>query len=251
MRVLDIDLDFFLDYVAWSRGEVERLEDHEYTPWSDQEVILFIEDQCGLSRSRLVPGRIVVNHDEAFLYWRELVQSKRLTTPFEVVHVDAHSDLGLGDAGYRHLMSEVLSWDLSERQFPNFDIMKGCGMGNYVAFAIACRWLSRLVFVTHPDWRHDLLQYHFKNYDTASEFIQLKVLNEKQLGDLPIAWVSGRVHEIVPIRLEPEIPFRLVPSSEFEDTDGFDFVVLSQSPGFTPPSADRLIPLIAQYILAE
>jgi hypothetical protein len=160
MKVLDIDLDFFLDDVAWFRGEAERLEDHDYKPWSDQEVISFIEDQCGLSRSRPVPGRIVVNHDEAFLYWRELVQSNRLTTPFEVVHVDAHSDLGLGDAGYLHLMSEVLNWDLSERQYPTFDVMNGCGMGNYLAFAIACRWLTQLVFVPNPHWTDDLMQYH-------------------------------------------------------------------------------------------
>ena len=63
-----------------------------------------LEDHCGLDRARPVPGRLVTDHFEAFLFWQELVRCGALDIPFDVVHVDAHADLGSGDAGYVYLM---------------------------------------------------------------------------------------------------------------------------------------------------
>jgi len=49
------------------------------------------------------------DHDEAFFTWRPWLEDGSLVAPFAVVHVDAHADMGLGDAGYVSLMSELLA----------------------------------------------------------------------------------------------------------------------------------------------
>jgi hypothetical protein len=48
--------------------------------------------------------------------------------------------------------------------------------------------------------------------------------------------------------LEPEVPFRFLKVTNFRAAGAFDFVFLAQSPAHTPPSADRLIPVIMDYI---
>jgi hypothetical protein len=108
MRVLDLELDLFLDDVAYHRPssrECERLPDGEYTPWAAAAVRTVLEDHYGLDRARPIPGRLVTHHFEAFLFWQELVRCGALDIPFDVVHVDAHADLGSGDAGYVYLMT--------------------------------------------------------------------------------------------------------------------------------------------------
>jgi hypothetical protein len=54
-----------------------------------------------------IPGRFVVHHDEAFDFWRELVAKHH--TQIDLVHIDAHADLGLGDdSSWVHIVSELL-----------------------------------------------------------------------------------------------------------------------------------------------
>lgn len=50
------------------------------------------------------------------------------------------------------------------------------------------------------------------------------------------------------ITLEPEVPFEAVSPDDFRDDGDFDFIVLSRSPGFTPPESDFLVPVISRYI---
>lgn len=108
MRVLDIDLDFFLDRaphgIDTSRGQ--RLNPHDFEPWSIEEVVLFLENQCGVHAP--VPGRSVDEHDEIFRTWRDLITAGWLETPFHVTHVDAHADMDMGGRGYKYLMTELL-----------------------------------------------------------------------------------------------------------------------------------------------
>ena len=123
MRVLDLDLDFFLDMITYPADPGERRpsgpDDRPHSegdiPWTEKEVIRFLENRCGLSDQEPVNGRLVTHHHEAFYYWRELIQKGELTTPFEVVHVDAHADLGMGDPNWDYLVSEVLQRAPSDR----------------------------------------------------------------------------------------------------------------------------------------
>jgi len=91
----------------------------------------------------------VEHHGEVFRRWRSAIRHGFLPVPFHVTHVDAHADLGLGDAGYVSLVTELLHREVEERAGDEED-PAGLGGGNLLAFAIACRWISELDYV-HND----------------------------------------------------------------------------------------------------
>ena len=109
MRVLDLDMDFFLSDPCPLARLGERPDESCARVWSDEEVIRFLEEQCGLSREKPVPGLIFDTHDKALDFWKERVEDGSLTTPFEVVHVDTHSDLAFGPPGTGYVLNVVLS----------------------------------------------------------------------------------------------------------------------------------------------
>ena len=48
---------------------------------------------------------------------------------------------------------------------------------------------------------------------------------------------------------EPEVPFVIIPSVEGVKYNGeFDFIVVAQSPNYTPASADFIIDIVKEYI---
>src|ERR1017187_8280837 len=98
-RVLDLDLDFFVHGVAFMRAkDDDRLPEDEYQPWSLDESVHFLTEQCLLTDK--LPGFVVENHDDLFDLWRNAVSGGAFESPFHVTHVDAHADLGMGDSGY-------------------------------------------------------------------------------------------------------------------------------------------------------
>lgn len=100
MRILDIDMDYFLDDVAhFKQFDGERLADDEFLPWDRKKVISFLEDTCGLNKYK---GEIFPEHIGVFHAIRELVSRTYLSTPFDIVHIDAHADLGLGYSACQH-----------------------------------------------------------------------------------------------------------------------------------------------------
>jgi len=109
MRVLDLDMYFFLSGTCPLAPLGERPAEESARPWSDDEVIRFLEEQCGLSREHPVPGAIFDTHDKALDFWRARMRSGELTAPFEVVHVDTHSDLAFGPLGTGYVLNVVLS----------------------------------------------------------------------------------------------------------------------------------------------
>lgn len=59
MKILDIDMDFFLDNIAhWENG-LDRLNDAEYKPWLEEEFREFLEKRCLLSRKNPIKGRFI------------------------------------------------------------------------------------------------------------------------------------------------------------------------------------------------
>lgn len=250
MRVLDLDLDFFLDTIAaWPflDGDGPRRDGARYGPRSAEFVGSFLERQCGLRGPRTAGdwprpiGRTVQTHDDAFYFWRDLIDTGQLTTPFDVVHVDAHADLGLGDTGYRYIMCDLLHRPPLERTHPNPAWVLE---GNYLAFAAACRWLDSVTYVKHPARQHDDRPFeHFLRNDAQSGFLQLKCCD-------PTQFATDAAHgEIGPsvVAFEPSIPFRTVDAEVFTADAPFDVVVLARSPLYTPVEADALVPLIETY----
>lgn len=106
-RILDVDLDFFLHGVAhWRQAGSGRLDAADYPPWTREDALAFLEERCNLRTP--LPGIVVENHGELFERWGRAIDDGRLALPVSVTHVDAHSDLGLGDATYITLLTELL-----------------------------------------------------------------------------------------------------------------------------------------------
>lgn len=247
MRILDIDLDFFINDIANFRSDYgERLSDDEYFPWEEDKVKEFLECKCGLSKNNKIKGRIFKHHNEAFFFWRELIQNNMLETPFEVIHIDAHADLGLGDASWVYIMQNLLHRPLEKRFYPERFRYKNdyykFSFANYLAFALGCRWIKTLTFVTHPNWENDLPYLLFKDLTEESGIIQLRKYDKKI--DLGVE----NLNRIKPVELEKEVPFYLIPSEQFVNTEEVMFVSLCKSPGFTPKTADKLIPIISEFL---
>lgn len=242
MRILDIDLDFFLSGIAhFVSDNEERLNDDYYKPWDEESVRQFLEKNCGLSRLKPVKGRLIQHHDEAYYFWRELITHNKLKVPFEVVHVDAHADLGLGDASWVYILSDLLRLPPEERINPKTTGIDGLSYGNYLAFAIANRWVRQLTFVLHPEWDNDLPFSILKDFSDRSNAIQLKLYNRDDVN-------VDKIRKAIPLAVEPEVPLHMVKGSEFQSNEPFSYVVLCQSPGYTPASADKLLNVIAEYI---
>jgi len=244
MRILDIDLDFFLNELSLPNGSTERWDPGNILPWDVKEVVNFLENQCGLSKNDLIEGRIVTQHHEAFCFWRELIEKDILKTPFEIVHIDAHADLGTGDGSGKYITEQLLHMSFDERMYPNVEETFGLYETNYLIFAVACRWVSGITYVSHPMWENDLCWYHWKDYDETTGFLQLKKYNPGGFQR-----VSNKPEDRpIPIELEPAVPFERIDRFEYHNSEKFSFIVLSHSPAYTPPDSDKLIPAIKEYI---
>ncbi|MMZ57609.1 hypothetical protein D1872_195480 [compost metagenome] len=241
MKVLDIDLDFFLKKFPYHAED--RIWDESYEVWERSDVEEYLEEHCGLSKENPIRGRFFIEHDEAFWYWKELILDKKLRAPFEVVHIDSHSDLG--GRHFQYICDELLSQDVDERIHIDRQYITS---SNYLIPAIACRWISKLTWVCHPKAEIDTARIYLKDYRDESNAVQLKRF-AKNIVKKP--WSDIVEGGYKPISIEPEIPFNTIVCDDFYENQPFSYIVLAQSPHFTPPKADNLIDVIRQYILEE
>jgi len=237
MRVLDLDLDFFLaDCCPLAPlGDRPALEGHE--PWAEEAVRRFLEEQCGLSRENPTRGAIFPTHDGALLYWRDRILDGSLTKPFHVTHVDAHSDLGIGYPGTGYVLNGVLPQSPSLRADPaRYYELKQLDEANYLLFALAFRYIASLDNVRNPKSRPD---------------IPKELLAEGRSDAIRLTSFAARLME-GKNGTEPTVPFNV-----YEDYRTFcaeapyDFVTLAISPRYAPQAADKLAEVIGAYILFE
>ena len=232
-RVLDIDLDFFLaDCCPLAElGQRPVLQGHE--PWAEERVSQFLENNCGLSKDRPIPGRVFMTHDKALEYWTELMGQGELKAPFHVTHVDAHSDLGIGYPGPGYVLYNVLSLPPARRlELDRFYREKKLDEANYLLFALAARIVGSLENVRRPFSRDDVPASISAQSGICIRLPQsFPDLFEKANGP------------------EPLIPYR-----EYKENDSFfaaapyDFVSLAISPRYAPREADGLIPIFTEYM---
>ena len=237
MRVLDLDLDFFLaDCCPQAQiGERPALAGHE--PWEEERVIDFLERQCGLSAAHPLPGRIFEPHDQALLYWEELIAQGRLTAPFHVTHVDAHSDLGIGHPGPGFVLYNVISMPIERRRNPQlFYDQRKLDEANYLLFALAMRRVASLDNVRNPRSHKDIPVEVLK--PGCGDVIQLCSLTSRMFESK-----NGP---------EPEIPFHVYDDYRaFQARETYDFVSLAISPRYLPKEAEPLAEVVARYIRQE
>ncbi len=235
MRVLDIDLDFFLNDCCPLAEKGQRPSLAGCEPWDAEAVCRFLEDQCGISKDAPLPGRIFETHDQALLFWEEMIAAGRLSSPFHVTHVDAHSDLGIGFPGPNYVLFNVLSMPVDKRRNPAlFYAQHKLDEANYLLFALAMRRIASLDNVRNPRSRPDIPSVLYHGADSFQLTSIAAQLFAAQNGT------------------EPVIPFR-----NYEDYRSFhadapyDFITLALSPRYAPKEADELRDVIAPYIAEE
>ena len=234
MRVLDLDMDFFLTAPCPLARLGERPDESCAQAYSDEEVIRFLEEQCGLSREHPVPGAIFDTHDKALDFWHARLADGSLTAPFEVVHVDTHSDLAFGPPGTGYVLNVVLS-RLPEQRAIIDTYRKAVELdeANYLLFALAFRWISRLAYVRNPKSHQDIPR---QLLDSDGNILLRSFISQMMEGK------NGR---------EPIIPFDVYDDyRQFRQT-GYDFVTMAQSPRYAPESADRIMEIVRRYITEE
>lgn len=252
MKILDIDLDFFLNRKhCGTVTSIVRLSGTDFIPWTFIDVENFLENNCGLSKTKKVPGKIFTHHDEFFYFLRKLQEQNDFGLTISIDHVDAHGDLGTGDSSYKYIATSVLRKPLTERPYVEIiNGLEGLSAGNFLAFAIACRWIDCLNYINNIEWTDDCPWFNFRDFEPNTNFIQLKQFTCQQFQD--ILYGNGhmidRARATIPVAYEPEVPFRVLDYNLFRNTDNYDYIFLTQSPGFTPESSDKLIPIIKQYI---
>ncbi|MGI8796797.1 MAG: hypothetical protein ACR2IR_09510 [Acidimicrobiia bacterium] len=243
-RVLNLDLDFFLrDAAHWRGRQHERLDANECPPWLLEEAISFLEDRCGLAGK--LPGFVVEHHGELFDRWRSAIDGGRLNVPFHLTHVDAHADLGLGDAGYVYLMTKLLFGAPKNRRYPDPDELAD---GNWLAFAIACRWVSAMVYVFNDGGGDDLFPYHMQNFDVTADNIELKAIRPEDWK--AVEYKVDKRSAVIAHR-EPLVPIQQMRWDSFATDQPFDVICLAQSPPFTPPEADVIFDEIKRHYVDE
>lgn len=232
MRVLDLDMDFFLSGPCPLAKKGERPDESCAEVYSDEEVIRFLEEQCGLSREHPVPGAIFETHDQALDFWAARMQEGSLAAPFEVVHVDTHSDLAFGPPGTNYVLNVVLSRLPGERaQLVQYRAGTELDEANYLLFALAFRWISRLSYVRNPKSHQDIPA---QILDGGSNIHLRSFISAMMEGK------NGR---------EPVISFDVYDDYRAFRQHGYDFVTMAQSPRYAPESADRIMDILRRYIV--
>ncbi len=267
MKILDLDMDYFMTEIAHDVPETseERLDEESYgnAVWDKDRVIDFIENHLGLSKSKRIPGRIVAGHNGSLFFWKELISEGKLDIPFEVVHVDSHADLGLGTDSPTFIGRHLLGWPVKERPAHSQHVNcfgRDCaeGIADYLLFAVAYRWISTLTYCGNPvDTPNDYDVHTLKNFDEEMIFDK-PVQNTIQLlynptMDCPHRYMDEayEIQEYIEASVkEPEVPFVIIPKIEDVKFSGdFDYAVLAQSPNYTPASANFIMDLFREYII--
>jgi hypothetical protein len=235
--ILDLDLDFFVSPIAYNQTGKQRLPSNKYATSSQETVREFLEQHCNLDKSRPIMGSQFVEHEDAFKVWRRWLQQDKLSSPFSIFHVDAHSDLGINR---KYIEVELLAKPIERRHRVRFD-KAALDSSNYLLGAVANRWVSQLTYV-YPRGDHatepgDLYSWCFRNENPKTGFLELKRYTAE-------GYKSGAQS---PIHVEPSVPFHLVPEGEFTFSY-FTHMVVAQSPQYTPESADCLLPSSANIL---
>lgn len=231
--VLDIDLDFFVHVDGRLRvtpgARLAGAAEVAPKAW----VTHFLERSFGLCPFRPVVGDCFSEHVEAYLFWNHLVEIGQLKSPFHLVHVDAHSDMGYGPNFYRFVTEDL--WD--RRNPPGSD--------DFVLHALADGLIADLTYVRQSsDSRLDVppILTSWETPDTGH--IQLMRLTQDQLREALFEGVKD-VGEPV----SSPVPFRCPSWADFRCETPVTVMTLACSPAYTPGSADGLVPTISRYFL--
>lgn len=263
MRVLDLDMDYFMTKIASTPFTCEERLDEEYygdSVWTEEEVRQFLEQNLGLSKKHKISGRIVSGHNEALLFWEELINNKMLLDPFDVVHVDSHADLGLGDTSWNFLQSMFLTLPIDSRrkisEYEFCDEIKGISIGDYLLWAVAYKMVSSITYCANPYGdKNDYVLETLKDFHEedlwdkpVKNYIQLKYNETMEMPEYNSSDAYKKKYLEGAIK-DPEVELLIIPTiDDVKFAGDFNYVVMAQSPNYTPASADFIIDIFREYI---
>ena len=242
LRVLDIDLDFFLDCHERPQKTQERAE-IQYEPWKPEDVTRFLEGNCGLDLTILPRGKLFIKHDEVYQFCKNL-RKENDRIKFHIDHVDAHADLGINDAGVIGLFTDIDligggDW-ITEGKEKEYEL----NPGNFLLFFLFQGWLASLTYINHSHLLNDDINtFILSNRNDKGSKLCAKYFED--MNDL-MADQNG-----VESRCISPVPFFSIDYRQFNNCHQYDYVLLSQSPDYTPFSSDELIRIISKYFKEE
>ena len=240
--VLSIDVDYFVRPKVTFHESGTRPDDARHQVRDLVDVERFLRDRCLLNPDRPTPGVAALDHDAAFEAIQRWMAGSGLKAPFRLVHVDAHADLGLGDAGYAEIVENVLHRRVEDRA----DNLRYFGLGNWLAYAIANRWIGEVIFLREPDPGIDgeLMAHFFCNSPDYS-VLQMRPLTERQFLNLD----HSNRHEFAGLPTEePAVRWTRVSEADFALSQPPDLVFTCLSPEYSPPKADPIFDLVQRFI---
>ena len=116
-------------------------------------------------------------------------------------------------------------------------------------FALAFRWISKLVYVCNPtDMGNDYVWMILKDGIESNGKIQLAY--NKEMKAVEIASNTEKYYATA--YREPEVDFEIVRRVEDVSYNGdFDYIIFYVSPNYTLAAADFIIDIMREYIMEE
>ena len=276
MRVLDIDMDFFLfdirengiidDGERWENIEISYSEGGVkqigyYTPkvWDRDSVINYLENNLHLSKQKKIPGRIVKKHNEAILFFEDMLTTARLESNFKLVHVDSHADLGLNMCSkFIENCNQILKYEVEKRFFHKMLDESGLEISpneaDYLLYIIMYGWISELIYV-YNDCKNNI----GNDYDSViflngqePKFYETEGLIALAYNpDYPSISIDNEIEYRESVKTVYDAPtkFTRVKCKDYETESAFDFLLFAISPSYTPSDADFIIDIIKEYII--
>jgi hypothetical protein len=245
-RVLDIDVDFFVEPVVHQPEPGTRPDPATHSVWPVDDAVTFVRERCGVAGP--LPGFVTQNHGDLFAEWERAIEDGWLEPPFHVTHIDAHADLGQGDSGYVHLLSSLMFLPVAER----VEALRGGSPhltdGNFLAFAVACQWIAGMDYVYGAGGGSDALSLVMDGFDPRADSIRLAAVPARDLGRVtrdPAAAAAAA------LRADPPVPFHTTRWEQYMADRPFAFVCVTRSPPYTPPTADRVFNALVEAFVAN
>lgn len=239
--VLSIDLDFFQNKPIFHLAPGRPDRSTGLRVWRTEAVRLFLGEKCLLSEDAPTPGAYHQSHEKMLECLAEKIATEALVPPFRLVHLDAHSDLGLGSPNFmptlqKHRSNSPPATDWAIARVDDINVVLLC---------ILCGWVGELNWVQPIDVdsavRSQVPTQLFRQLtQTARGALSLPMGGDWSLSD----WVSECWK---PARF-PEVPFSVFHPSDFSLDQKPDFVFFCQSPRYTLPEADALMPMIFSHL---
>lgn len=239
IRVLDIDIDLFVDPLPDGCRTKTGERATDVSSWSVSRVRTYLSKALNLTRAQKLPGAAFETHEQLMPRLAEIAgQGEEM----HLFHLDSHADLGIGQDCYR-FYSDFLAYPLAQRRkaWRQFAPREG----DFLLYALACGYVDELDYVTHPDRQPNDIPIGMDRWEVPERkgWIDLKRFygTESDYGAR-----AGRE------TLEKSIPLSMHKRDDFQYCgDPFSYLFVTRSPRYTPPESDAVFAMIRNEFICH